>query len=145
MSVDEAQVLERLREAQAAPDPLEAVEQAASVLGMWGGWTIDRQLWYLRKAGGLSQKGLARKAGLTQARISRLEAGADFKWSTLAAVFEALGYEPILLPARSGRAGRMHEPRPYRQRWRKEKGEVRESLTPDPPRGRNFSKPHSRE
>lgn len=83
-------------------------------LGPWGEWTLDRQVWYLRKVQGLSQNDLARKAGVTQARISRLEAGSDFKWSTITAVFSALGYDPMLLPVRPGLR---REPRPYPQKW----------------------------
>ncbi|MBI5241906.1 MAG: helix-turn-helix domain-containing protein [Elusimicrobia bacterium] len=115
MSLADEQALKMMRDVLSMPDPLEVVaKQAVPALGMWGGWTLDRQLWYLRKAQDLSQKELARRAGLTQARISRMEAGADFKWSTMSAVLAALGYEPMLLPVKPGYK---REPRPYRQRW----------------------------
>ncbi|MCX5793983.1 MAG: helix-turn-helix transcriptional regulator [Elusimicrobia bacterium] len=77
---------------------------------------MGRQLWYLRIRQHLTQGQLAHKAGITQARLSRIEAGADFNWSTISAIFAALGYEPILLP---GPLGRVREARPYRKPWRK--------------------------
>ena len=90
------------------------IRKAETSLGPWSRWTLDRQVWYLRKVQRLTQNDLARKAGITQARVSRMEAGSDFKWSTMIPIFAALGYEPMLLPIRPGLA---REPRPYRPKW----------------------------
>jgi transcriptional regulator with XRE-family HTH domain len=46
---------------------------------------------------GLSQRSLARRAGMTQAAISRLERGLTApNWETLRALMLAMGYEPQL-------------------------------------------------
>jgi transcriptional regulator with XRE-family HTH domain len=46
---------------------------------------------------GLSQRSLARRAGMTQAAISRLERGLTApNWETLRALMLAMGYEPDL-------------------------------------------------
>jgi transcriptional regulator with XRE-family HTH domain len=52
---------------------------------------------------GLSQRSLARRAGLTQAAISRIERGLSApNWETVRALLLAMGYEPDL------RARRLH-------------------------------------
>lgn len=48
-----------------------------------------------------SQAELARKAGLTQSQVSRIESGADCLLSTWARAYAALGFELKLLPTSS--------------------------------------------
>jgi transcriptional regulator with XRE-family HTH domain len=59
---------------------------------------------------GLSQRSLARRAGLTQAAVSRIESGrAAPNWETVRALLLAMGYEPELTPRRlSGRWDPLH-------------------------------------
>ncbi len=59
---------------------------------------------------GLSQRSLARRAGLTQAAVSRIESGlAAPNWETVRAMLLAMGYEPELTPRRlSGRWDPVH-------------------------------------
>ena len=103
MVFNDAEVIAKLREVVNEPDPLEqALRHAETAPGAWPRWTLARQLWYLRKRRRLSQTGLAKASGVSQARISRLESGADAKWSTLAAVFAALGHDLLLLPSAPG-------------------------------------------
>lgn len=90
----------------AGDDPLQTAASAIEAVGQWREWTLDRQLWYLRLTRGWSQQDLARRAGLRQPLISRLESGADFKFSTLVAVMKALGRQPLLLPDEMGRIRR---------------------------------------
>jgi transcriptional regulator with XRE-family HTH domain len=59
---------------------------------------------------GISQRSLARRAGLTQAAISRIESGlAAPNWETVRALLLAMGYEPELTTRRlSGRWDPLH-------------------------------------
>lgn len=91
-------ILEELKRLAAAPDALDEVTAGASNLGVWRTWTFDRQVWYLRKHLGLTQEELARRSGVSQRRISRIEAGDDVKLSTLRALWRALGYEQLVIP-----------------------------------------------
>ena len=50
-----------------------------------------------RKQQGLSQIDLAKRAGLTQAMISKIEAGKDVRFSTLQAAAQALGLHILAL------------------------------------------------
>lgn len=71
--------------------------QAMGNAGAWSRWTTERQLWFLRVKGGLTQAQLAARCGISQARISRIEAGADMKWSTLKRLLASFGYQPALM------------------------------------------------
>jgi transcriptional regulator with XRE-family HTH domain len=64
----------------------------------------------LRLRLGLSQRSLARRAGTTQAAVSRIERGLTAPtWDTVQALLLAMGYEPELRPRRlSGRWDPMH-------------------------------------
>jgi transcriptional regulator with XRE-family HTH domain len=59
---------------------------------------------------GLSQRSLARRAGITQAALSRLERGLTApNWETVRALMLAMGYEPELRARRlSGRWDPVH-------------------------------------
>lgn len=87
-----------LKRIAAAPDVLEELGAAAKAAGTWRTWTFDRQVWFLRKRHGLTQAGLAKRSGVSQRRISRIEAGDDVKLSTLRTLWRALGYEPLVVP-----------------------------------------------
>ena len=58
------------------------------------GW----QLKVLREERGISQRRLAEQAKIGQAVISRLERGADARLSTWRRLFEALGWDAVLVP-----------------------------------------------
>jgi uncharacterized protein len=63
-----------------------------------------------RESHGLSQRALARRAGTTQAAVSRIERGLTSpNWETVRALLLALGYEPDLQARRlSGRWDAVH-------------------------------------
>jgi transcriptional regulator with XRE-family HTH domain len=63
-----------------------------------------------REGLGLSQRELARRAGLTQAAVSRIESGlAAPNWETVRALLLAMGYEPELTARRlTGRWDPVH-------------------------------------
>lgn len=87
-----------LKRIAAAPDVLEELAAAAKASGAWRTWTFDRQVWYLRKHHRITQAELSRRSGVSQRRISRIEAGDDVKLSTLRTLWRALGYEPLVIP-----------------------------------------------
>lgn len=96
--MDSDAVLGKLESLVAAPDPLEVVAEALTQAGAWRSWTIERQLWYLRQRRGWTQAELARRAGVSQRRISRIEAGEDALMSTIRSLYRAMGHEPLLIP-----------------------------------------------
>lgn len=96
--MDDRIVLETLKKAVSAPDVLDELAAAAKATGAWRNWTFDRQVWFLRKYHRLTQARLAKRSGVSQRRISRIEAGDDVKLSTLRALWRALGYEPLVIP-----------------------------------------------
>ena len=71
-------------------------------------WTIgegERSVGQLialeRQRQGISQGDLARRLGVSQANLSRIERGADLRFSTLLDVARALGMEPMIVPKRT--------------------------------------------
>jgi hypothetical protein len=94
----DSNALEEMKKLLDRPDPLEEAAAAAARSGEWRGWTVERQIWFLRRRAGLSQAELSRRSGVSQHRISRIEAGQDAKFSTLRALMRGLGYEPLVLP-----------------------------------------------
>lgn len=71
-------------------------------------WTVgggDRSVGQLiafeRERQGISQGTLARRLGVSQANLSRIEHGADLRFSTLLDVARALGMEPMIVPKRT--------------------------------------------
>ncbi len=91
-------LLDEMKKLLSMPSALEVVSETAARAGAWRLWTFNRQAWYLRKHAGLTQAELSRRSGVSQHRISRIEAGEDVKLSTVCALWRALGYEPLLLP-----------------------------------------------
>lgn len=87
-----------LKQMLAAPDVLDELAAAAAHAGEWRNWTFERQVWYLRKHMGMTQAELARRSGVSQHRISRIEAGDDVKISTLRALWRGLGWAPLVIP-----------------------------------------------
>jgi transcriptional regulator with XRE-family HTH domain len=63
-----------------------------------------------REDAGLSQRSLARRAGLTQAAVSRIESGLVApNWETVRALLLAMGYEPEITARRlTGRWDPVH-------------------------------------
>lgn len=60
--------------------------------------SIGQLLGLERERRGLSQSELARRLGVSQANLSRIEHGADLRVSTLLDVARALGMEPMIVP-----------------------------------------------
>lgn len=79
-------------------DPLACLDDALKLTGAWRGWPIARQMRYLRHRREMTQDCLSLLTFVSQSRISRIEAGADFKWSTLELLWGALEYRPLVLP-----------------------------------------------
>lgn len=111
--MDDRIVLETLKKAVSAPDVLDELAAAARSAGAWRTWTFDRQIWFLRKYHRLTQARLAKRSGVSQRRISRIEAGDDVKLSTLRTLWRALGYEPLVIP---DALDLPRQTRPYRKR-----------------------------
>lgn len=55
-------------------------------------------LWLARKLARLTQEELARRAGVQQSLIARVERGRDVRLSTMRRLYEALGYRVLLVP-----------------------------------------------
>ncbi len=90
--------LERLR-AALGPDLLEEVlKVGALVPSKWSDRTAERGFEYLRCRLEFTQQELAEKTGLTQARISKIEGGADALLSTWRRLYRAMGFGLLLLP-----------------------------------------------
>lgn len=91
--------MDELKKMLAAPAPLDEVAEAVKRAGVWRSWTLERQIWYLRKRSDVTQAELSRRSGVSQHRISRIEDGEDLKLSTLRSLWRSLGYRPLVLPA----------------------------------------------
>ncbi|MFI5347557.1 MAG: helix-turn-helix domain-containing protein [Elusimicrobiota bacterium] len=76
----------------------DACALAWSVPREWARASLGEKLRYLRGRRDMSQRHLADDSGVAQALISRLEAGGDALWSVWRRLFDALGYEPLLIP-----------------------------------------------
>lgn len=98
-------MLDEIRRLLNEPDPLLCLGEAARRLGAWRTWTIERQVRFLRVRFEVTQSELSWRCGVSQDRISRIEAGADFKFSTVRRLWGGLGYEPILMPVALTRPG----------------------------------------
>jgi DNA-binding XRE family transcriptional regulator len=66
-------------------------------------------LWLARKLAGLTQKELARRAGVNQSLVARVERGRDVRLTTMKKLYEALGYRMLILPLKA-REGSMPWP-----------------------------------
>ena len=111
--MDHFAALDELKKLAETPDVMDELAAAAARAGAWRSWTFDRQVWYLRRRLGLTQAELARRSGVSQRRISRIEAGDDVKLSTLRALWRAVGYEPLVIPDARDLP---RQPRPHRKR-----------------------------
>jgi transcriptional regulator with XRE-family HTH domain len=99
------------------PEPLDEIQPLAdgAAATYWCAWTLERQIWYLRSKLNLTQSEFAKTAGITQAKLSRIEAGEDPRWSVIRKLFLAAGHEPLLLP---GPWNLSREGRPFRRKIR---------------------------
>lgn len=98
------------------PEPVELLLKAgADAPAELRSWPPERMFQYLRCRFRFTQLELARKAGLAQSQVSRVESGADCLLSTWVRAYAAMGFELRLLPAtgmgieeleRSAEAGR---------------------------------------
>ena len=73
------------------------MEQNLRTLGE-GERSVGQLIALERQRQGISQGELARRLGVSQANLSRIEHGADLRFSTLLDVTRALGMEPMIVP-----------------------------------------------
>lgn len=94
-------------------------------------WPPAMMFQHLRCRLRFSQAELARKAGLTQSQVSRIESGADCLLSTWARAYAALGFELKLMPSSNESVEelerRAEEGRPS-DHWRRERAKPRRHL-----------------
>lgn len=82
------------------PEPVELLLKAGiAAPAELRSWPPERMFQYLRCRFRFTQLELARKAGLTQSQVSRVESGADCLLSTWVRAYAAMGFELRLLPA----------------------------------------------
>lgn len=55
-------------------------------------------LWLARKRAGLTQAELARRAGVSQSFVARVERGRDARLSTMRRLYEAMGLRMLIVP-----------------------------------------------
>ena len=67
--VSDELALEKIRKKLEEPDILQEAGKAVAAGGPWANWTLDRQIWYLRVAAGMTQGELSRRSGISPARI----------------------------------------------------------------------------
>ena len=78
---------------------IEELQAAAERLPQdWVKSQPGRQLRLLREARGVSQRQLAEQARLCQSEISRMESGGDACLSAWRRLYEALGWDAVLVP-----------------------------------------------
>jgi len=95
---DGAAILERVRRSM-GPEPVELLlKSGGEAPGELRSWPPERMFQYLRCRLRFTQLELARKAGLTQSQVSRVESGADCLLSTWTKAYAAMGFELRLLP-----------------------------------------------
>jgi len=114
---DGVSILDSVRRAL-GPEPVELLLKSGGDAPVeLRSWPPERMFQYLRCRLSFTQLELARKAGLTQSQVSRVESGADCLLSTWTKVYAAMGFELRLLPisgmgveelARNAEAGRPH-------------------------------------
>lgn len=83
----------------AGPDELqELLRLGMSLPADWRGWPPERCLEYLRCRLKFTQDELAKKAGLAQSLVSRIEGGAPALLGTWVKLFKGMGFDLVLLP-----------------------------------------------
>jgi len=90
----------------------ELLSHASATRRDWVRWPLGRQAWFLRVSLDLTQAELARRAGVVQSHVAKVEQGRDVRFSTLRKLFGAMGFELLVLPHPSGEAfGDLPRPR----------------------------------
>lgn len=74
------------------------LEHARNTPKDWARWSLNRQVWFLRVSNELTQAELARRAGVAQSHVAKVEQGRDVRWSTLRKLFAAMGCDLLVLP-----------------------------------------------
>src|SRR5437899_1144280 len=98
--MDDFRVKARLKlRAKYGPDLIEQLlETVPSLPAEWLELAPDHGFERLRCMLRFSQDELGRKTGMTQARISRIEGGADIRFSVWKKIYAAMGFDLILMP-----------------------------------------------
>ena len=99
MNEDAKAILERIRQSM-GPEILELMlKTAEGAAPQLREWPPERVFQYVRCRLGFTQEELARKAGLAQSQVSRLESGSDCLLSAWARAYGAMRFELHLLPS----------------------------------------------
>lgn len=76
----------------------EVLDGGAGIPEVWKTWSAGRGLEFLRVRLGVTQDELARKSGVAQSGLSRIEGDEDALLSTWRKAYEAMGFTLLLLP-----------------------------------------------
>lgn len=98
MTTDE-HAIELMKKELEQADDLEVLLNAGMKLPAdWRSHSVQRNFQSIRCRLRFTQEELALKAGLTQSQISRVESGADALVSTWTRVYQAMGFQLVLVP-----------------------------------------------
>ncbi|MDX6770915.1 MAG: hypothetical protein SF051_15380 [Elusimicrobiota bacterium] len=119
----DAASLESLKALLAGPDPFEILAgYGQAVPGPWRDWPPERWFVTLRCMLQMTQDQIARKSGLNQSVVSRLEGGFDARLSSWRKAYAAMGFDLVLLPvalsSRESLEARAEEGRATVRWWR---------------------------
>ena len=99
--MNDSEAMSIMAETRAAmgPDPFAILLKAPEALpSEWRGKSADEGFEYLRRRLAFTQDELARKSGVAQSIVSRVEGGADAYLSTWRRIYAAMGFDLMLLP-----------------------------------------------
>lgn len=97
--VDGKSVVEEMRRMLAQPTTYEELEAFVKTLpARWRVLPPEHQFERLRCMVAMTQDQVAKRTGLHQSAVSKLEGGRDSKLSTWRKAYDAMGYELVLLP-----------------------------------------------
>ena len=97
----------------AVPESLSILLAGTRLARRHRGLEPDRLIRCLRRGAGLSQREIAARAKMRQARVSEIERGGlPARWNEVRKLLEAMGCEPVLLAVSSG-----YRPKPAQEDW----------------------------